>query len=353
MKPLKYNIILTATVHFILISACILARPNEEKIRTIEKAYTVSDATSLRFSNSFGKMHVETWDRKQVTVKIEIIVNAATESRAQDLLDNIRITINDNNPLSELSFSTSINGKNSGRNTSFEINYRIGMPKNNPLNLKNSFGDVYIGPLGGEVELDVQYGNLNTEPLTGDTRVKLAFGSGFSSIESFRKGELRLSYSKLSIEDLGQVDVNSQFSTLEIEKGGRMDLEGKYGEIEIGTIESLDANVNFSGFEIEKVHKDLELDIDYGGNITIGLANTINRVDIQSSFGPLVLEIPSGLNADFEANLSFSDLKYDESVISFSKIIKEDTSSEYVGKIGNGAGSVITVSSKYGNVRIR
>jgi hypothetical protein len=353
MKPRIYSFSLIGIIALFLLFSNSWARASEEKRKMINKAYTVSDATILSFSNSFGKVHVETWDRKQVTVKIEIIAIASNESRAQDLLDDITININDSNPLKELSFRTSINGKQSGRNTSFEINYRIGMPKNNPLDLKNSFGDVYVGPLGGDVKLDVQYGNLNTGPLTGDTEVKLAFGSGFSSIESFVNGDLRLSYSKLTIEDLRNVDVNSQFSTLEIEKGGRMELVGKYGEIEIEEIESLEANVNFSGFEIEKLLKDLELDIDYGGNISIGLANTISRVDIKSSFGPIVLEIPSGLDANFEADLSFSDLKYDESTITFSKVIKESTSSEYEGKIGNGGSALISISSKYGSVRLR
>ncbi len=353
MKPRIYKNSFFYAILFLLLWSYSWARPNEEKRKTIEKSYTVSDATELNFSNSFGKIHLETWDNKQVSVKIEIIVNASSESRAQDLLDKITIDIDDSNPKSELSFSTSIDGRNSGRGTSFEINYSVKMPKNNPLNLKNSFGDVYVGPLGGRVKLDVQYGNLNTGSLTGDADVKLAFGSGASSIESFNKGELRLSYSKLSIEELGDVEVNSQFSTLEVDKAGSMDLTGKYGDVEIGEIQNLVANINFSGFEIDKVHKEIELDIDYGGNITIGLANTINRVDIKSSFGPLELELPVGLNANFEANLSFCDLKYDESRINFSKVMKEQNSSEYVGKIGKGGTSLITIYSKYGSVRLR
>lgn len=353
MKPRIYKISLIFAILFQLILSYSWARTNEEKRRTIEKSYTVSDATELNFSNSFGKIHLETWDRKQVSVKIEIIVNASSESRAQELLDKINISIDDSNPRSELSFSTSIDGRNSGRNTSFEVNYNIGMPKNNPLSLKNSFGDVYVGPLGGRIKLDVQYGNLNTGPLTGDADVKLAFGSGFSSIESINKGELRLSYSKLSIDEMGIVDVNSQFSTLDVDQVGSLDLTGKYGDVKIGEIQNLVANVNFSGFEINKVHKEIELDIDYGGNITIGLASTVSRVDIKSSFGPLELGLPTDLNANFEANLSFCDLKYDESRITFSKVIKEHNSSEYVGKIGKGGSSLITIYSKYGSVRLR
>lgn len=353
MKPRIYKVSFFCTVLFLLALTYCWARPNEEKRKKIEKSYTVTDATELNFSNSFGKVHLETWDKKQVSVVIDIIVNASSESRAQELLDRIKIDINDSNPKSELSFTTSIDGKNSGKNASFEINYRIDMPKNNSLDLKNSFGDVYVGPLGGSVKLDVQYGNLNTGSLTGDTEVKLAFGSGYSSIESFKKGELRLSYSKLSIEEMGDVEVDSQFSTLEVDQAGSMDLTGKYGEVEIGEIQNLVANVNFSGFQVDKLYKEIELDIDYGGNISIGLASTIRRVDIKSSFGPLELELPAGLNANLEANLSFCDLKYDESRISFSKVIKEQNSSAYAGKIGAGGEPLITILSKYGSVRLR
>ena len=353
MKIRGYNAGLLSTAALFIFMNGLWARPLEEKQKSIDKSYTVSEATEIMFSNSFGKIHIETWDKNQVTVRIDIIVNASSESRAQELLNKISVDIDDDNPRSELSFRTNIDGKNPGRNSSFEINYRISMPKNNPLEVKNSFGDVYVGPLGGNVNLDVQYGNLNTGPLTGATEVKLAFGSGYSAIESFKKGELRLSYSKLNIEEMGNVEVNTQFSTLEIDKAGTLDLTGKYGEVEIGEIESLEANVNFSGFEIESLHRDIVLDIDYGGNIKIGLTKTVKTVDIQSSFGPLVLELPSDLNADLEVNMSFSDLNYDESKVSFSKVIKEQTSAEYAGKIGSGGNATINITSKYGNVKIR
>ncbi len=353
MEPRIYKLNLSLLLAGLLIISNLWARPSEEKRRIIEKSYKVGNSTEISFSNSFGKIHLESWDKNQVDVKIEIIVRASSESRAQDLLEKIKISISDSNPMSELSFRTSIDGKNSGRNTSFEINYLVNMPKKNALDLKNSFGDVYIGALTGPVKLDVQYGNLNTGPLSGNSEIKLAFGSGYSSIALMRSGDLRLSYSKLTIEEIGEADINSQFSTLELGKAGRLDLIGKYGEIEIGEIESLEADINFSGFEIDKLYKDIELDIDYGGNISIGLASTINKVDIESSFGPLDLELPSGLNANFMAKLSFSDLKYSESQITFSKIIKDNTSSEYEGKIGNGGGAVITVYSKYGSVRLR
>ncbi len=353
MKQKIFNRLTAGVILCFILAANAVAWSAEEKRKTIEKSYKVSEATELYFSNSFGKMHINTWDKNQVDVRIEIIVEAGSESRAQDFLERITIDIDDGDPGRELSFKTNINGKKSGRNTSFEVNYKINMPKRNPVTVKNSFGDVYTGSLSGNAKIDVQYGNLNTESLSGNAEVRLAFGSGLSKIEELTNGELRLSYSKLNVEKMGRVEVNSQFSTLEIERAQFLELTGKYGEIEIEEIDDLEADVNFSGFEVNKLNGSIELDIDYGGTVSIGLSNTIRDVDIQSSFGPLVLKLPPGLNASFEANIGFSDLKYDEEMISFSKVIKDHTSSEYEGAIGNGQGARIDITAKYGSVRLR
>ncbi len=337
---------------FVLAFSAALAHTHDEKRRTIKKSYKVSSKTEVHLSNSFGKVHINTWDKNQVDVAINIIVNASSESRAQDFLDRINIDIDDDDPESELSFSTSINGKNTGRNTSFEVNYDINMPKTNSLELKNSFGDVYVADLAGQIELDVQYGNLNAGRLTGNAEVRLAFGNGFSEIVELKMGELRLSYSKLAIERMGNAEVNSQFSTMKIESADKIELTGKYGEIEIGEIEELEADINFSGFELGMIGRILDLDIDYGGNIEINMSEKIRHVEIENSFGPLKLRVPAGLNADIELNLSFSDLKYDDSLVKFNKIEKDHTSSEYEGVIGRGGDAEITIKSKYGNVRI-
>jgi hypothetical protein len=343
-------------VNYVLIIAFIvggsIAKADSEKRKSVNKSYKVSSSTIVQLTNSFGKMHVETWDKKEVKVDIEVIVRASNDDRAQNLLDKIRIDIDDDNPSGRLSFRTSISNNKSGRNTSFEINYDVSMPESNNAELKNSFGDLYLGDLSGDAEIDLQYGNLKTGRLTGDADVKLSFGSGFSEIDAMDQGELKVSYSKLSVEDIGDLDVHSSFSTFETEKAGTIDLTAKYGEVEIGEIDALKADVNFSGFELNQLNQSLVLDIDYGGSLEIGVNKTVKLLDINSSFGPVNIELDPGINGTIEARTSFCSLRYDEDQIEFSKIIKDHTSSEYVGKIGNGSGATIKIVSKYGNVRI-
>jgi hypothetical protein len=352
MKTLIFKHALIYVLFVIFFAGSVIVHAESEKRKSINKTYKVSGSTVMKLSNSFGKMHVETWDKNEVKVNIEIIVRASNDDRAQDLLDKIDISIDDDNPSSSLSFVTSIGNNKSGRNTSFEINYDVSMPKTNSLDLKNSFGDVYLGDMSGDVDVNVQYGNLKAGSLTGDCDVKLSFGSGFSEIDAIKKGDLKVSYSKLGVEEIGDLDVNSSFSTFENEKAGSMDLIAKYGEVEIEEIDVLEADINFSGFDLGKINKSLVLDIDYGGSLDIGVSKSVKLLDIKSSFGPVNINLEPGINASVEANMSFCNLKYDEDVIEFSKIIKDHSSSQYEGKIGNGSGTIVKIISKYGNVRI-
>jgi len=194
MKQQVFKRLVNYLIIIVLIVSSSIARADSEKRKSVNKSYKVSSSTIVHLNNSFGKMHVETWDKNEVKVDIEVIVRASSDDRAQSLLDKISIDIDDGNPSGRLSFSTSISNNKSGRNTSFEINYDVSMPKTNNVDLKNSFGDLYLGDLSGDAEIDVQYGNMKTGRLTGDSEIKLSFGSGFSEIDALNEGEIKISF---------------------------------------------------------------------------------------------------------------------------------------------------------------
>jgi hypothetical protein len=285
-------------------------------------------------------------------VDIEIITRSSSESRAKEMLDDIRIDIDDSNPSSNVEFRTVIsNGRSSGNN-SFEINYTVSMPGGNPLNVKNSFGDTYLGNYSGLLTLKESYGNLKTESLEGKSDVDLSFGSG--SIGNMKTGSLKVSYSNLDAGLIGQADVNSQFSNLEIDKVVNLALVAKYGEVDFGTVNTLKATVNFSSFEIDQLDKQLILDIQYGGKADIGqISKDLQLLDITSSFGPVKVDLPQGLNAHIRVKVEFGNMHYDEDQINFNRIHEAQTSKEYEGKIGNGSASVnVLITNKYGDVSI-
>jgi hypothetical protein len=235
-----------------------------------------------------------------------------------------------------------------------EINYTVYMPKNNPLYLKNSFGDCFLAQYNGKLDLNESYGNLNTEELNGECDIDLSFGGGTSKISAMKRGQVKVSYSSLEVGTIGTADLNCQFSNFSVDKLSDATMVSKYGKIDLGEVGSLDADVHFSSFGIDRLNKMLKLDIEYGGQTSIdNIGKEIQSLTINSSFGPVSLELPSGLNASLDVKVEFGNFHYDKRSIDFNKIYEGNTSREYHGRIGSGSSAVnISVTAKYGDVRI-
>lgn len=356
MKRFKFNKSIPCVILLaMMLNQALASATEEDRIKEIRKSYKVTSDTEISISNSFGKVHIDTWNKNELDVNIRIVVRGRTAERAEELLDRINVSINDSNPQSEISFHTSIPSKmNTRENESFEINYDVSMPRNNAIEVRNSFGDTYIGDLDGEINLDVSYGNLTAGFFSGEADVKISFGNGVSEMAGMNNGDLKISYSKLEVGRLGTVDLDAQFSTVSVEIANTVDLIAKYGKVEIDEIQIIEADVDFSGFEVGKLGKSLDLDVDYGNEVLIGgVSADTEFLKIQNSFGPVSLEMEDDLNGTLEAEMSYCDLKYPEGMIDFKKIIKDNTSKEYEGIIGNGSNTRIEIVSKYGNVKIR
>jgi hypothetical protein len=330
------------------------ANADYEERKQINKTYQVSASTSVSFTNSFGRLHINTWDKRELQVDIEVITRSSSQTRAKEMLDRIRIDISDASPSASISFKTVISEMKSSGNNSFEINYTVSMPKDNPLYVKNSFGDAYIGDYNGKLTVNESYGNLKAEDLNGETSIDLSFGGGTSSIGSLKKGRLEVGYSSLDVGLIGQAEVEAQFSNIDISKAVDLALTAKYGEVSLGEVNELDATVNFASFDLDKLGKKLILDIEYGGKTTIHkVSNELSLLDIECSFGPVYIDLPADLNSSIRVYVEFGSLKMNHDHVDFNRIHEGNTSKEYQGKIGSGSSVVsVEIESKYGDVTI-
>lgn len=349
MKIFQYK--LTVVVALSVISTTLLAgkRDDVEKRKVIEKSYQVGSNVLLDISNTFGKVHIDTWDKGQIDVKIEVIARRRSEERAQELLDKIEIDINESS--SSKRFTTNIRGNmNNKSSETFEINYTVTMPKSNPLRLKNSFGDAFVDDLDGDVDLKISYGDLKAQSFIGDSDIKISFGDG--ELQYVKSGELEIKYSEVEIYELGIVRLEQGFSDIQIEKAGTIDLTSKYGEMEIGTVTGIRGYVGFSGFEIDRLLKELDIEGSYVGGFRIGeIAKGFSKVYIDGKFGSYKLGFEDEVNATFNVRLKFCEMNYSGVDVDFNYKVKEDFRADYRGKIGNGNGGEIRITSSYGDVR--
>ncbi len=346
---LKYNIALLLALSTLFA----FGKDQDEKKKYIEKSHKVSASTVLRIENKFGKVEINSWDKNEFSIKVEMIGTGRNEDRAQRILDNIDVDIDESS--TEVSYRTQIPSNNKNKNDEgFEINYTVYMPEANELRIRNSFGDVTMGNRNNDLDLDVSYGSMKVGDVSGISDVRLSFGGG--SIGNTKEGEFTVKYSKLDIESGTKMELEQGFSDVEIGEVEDLEIESKYGGVEIEKADKIDADAHFSGFEIEELTGSLKLECSYLGDFSIDrLAKTFTLVDIDGRFGSYEISIEPGLAANIDAEFSFADLKVSSDVdATFNYQVKESNKATYKGKIGGGdPNKIIRIDSGYGNLRLR
>lgn len=349
MKKSAYKLLLLATVFMLCNQSIARKKSDVERSKKIEKTYKVGSQHILDISNKFGRVHINTWNKSQVDVNIEVIARGRNDERTQDILDQIDVAINDTGNL--LKFVTELNGNMNNKNSeTFEINYLVNMPMAIALKLKNSFGETYLADFSGELDLDVSYGELKADRLTGKSNVRISFGDG--EIDLMKSGNLTIKYSDVEIEELDNVKFEQGYSDVSIERANSLDLNCKYGDVSIGELVNVIGNVDFSEFTVDKLYNSMELETSYSGGFKVTeVSKDFKKIQLKGKFGSFKIGLEKGSNATFETSLKFCDLNYSGIDLDFNYKVKEDFKSEYKGKIGNGSGGKISVTSSYGDVK--
>lgn len=344
-KILKYSLFALLLISFLPQIAA-----QVELNKRVEQEFKVNARKLLDLKSSFGKIHVNNWDKNEFKVVVDIRAKSSTEAKAQKLLDRININIVENS--TAVMFQTIFDGGTSKGNEEFEVVYTVHMPSINPLKVKHSFGDVFLDNRVGLTQTDVSYGALKAKTLGENTTLKISFGS--ADINEIVSGNLNSGYSKIYIDRAGSLDVEQQFSQLEIISIANITIESKYGDVKLGDAGIINADVQFSGFSIESLSESIVMQSKYVSGFEINrLAPKFTLVDLNGEFGSYKIRLDNSIKANFEGYFSFSDLKNSGVEIDYNYRVKENNKSEYRGKINGGDPSkMIRIKSSYGDCRL-
>ena len=343
-QPLSLLIIISG----LFFTLPVLAQPVERKIN---KTFNVGTDTELHIDNKFGKVHIDTWDKNQIQAEITIQAEAKG-GNSQELLDRITIDIDESS--SQISFQTEIeSGRRWGNNNQkFEINYLVKMPKNNPLDLTNRHGDIYLNNFDGTLDLDLAHGQLVTEKLNGQVNINIAHGNG-GRILSAANGDLEIRhYQRFRIGELGDVELDVAHAGFELEKADKLELESQHCDFEIGDVNSLKLNLQHGDVELGNVgslstvmqHADIDIE-RLGQSINANASHSDLRVDqLGSGFKTVEFEgnhsylgvgLSSNVSCNIEVNLNHGRMKYAKEDVNMSFVNIKDQRAEYKGLVGS------------------
>ena len=297
----------------LLLALCLNVSATEryERERNWTKTYKLSSVWQMvAAENRHGTLRVETWDRKEV--KIEVVIRAAAdkESDIESLLSVVDIKAEETDR--KISAETRITdrikfyGKGNKPRHSVTIDMTVTLPSTQPLTLINSFGPIKLGDHEGPVDLTSKFGSLKAGKLSLVTKIMVEFG-----------------------------------------------------ELDMSLVKGGDIEVKFSKGEIRQAAGDIDLKVSFSKDVTIGMTTDLKSMDLKASYSDVYLEMPNGLEADFDVTTKFGDFRNRTRVD-----IREQTDGEksnmpssvrshrYTGKSGNG-GVRVKARTDFGDIILK
>lgn len=246
-----------------------------EKVKNYSKSYPADGNDVLQISNTFGKVVVNTWAKKEFKVDVQMKFSADDEEYVNNMIDGS--SISDSKDGSIVSFKTNLARINNRRGSNhIEINYTVYMPAGNALDLTNSFGSTVLPDLSGKVTIAISYGSLIAQQLTNsenDIQIKFT-QNGPSSIAVLNGGKFKLSYGKLKAGIFNNVDVDISFSGLSIDRlKNTANFKVRYGDgVNVGTIDRSVKNIN-----VNASFSKIKLDFKEAGSFNFDVVNKLGN----------------------------------------------------------------------------
>jgi hypothetical protein len=300
-----------------------------DKVKNYTKTYSANADDILSIENRYGNVTVNTWNRNEFKVDVQIKVSAGSDDAASKILDNVNVSDSKNGSM--VSFRTNIEDVKkswysvfqSGESKKMEINYTVYMPAKNELVIDDRYGSIFLPDLDGKVTINSSYGSFKAKALTNQSTIRVKYGN--ASIESLGNCAMQLSY----------------------------------GELTIGSVDALIADVSYSPIKIGKLHTSAAINLRYGGGLQIGdLDRTVKNLDITSSYSNVDIGLSGDENADFAIVTHYGDFNYGGHAVTITGKDADDgekgyhSTKSYKGYIGKGnSGKTIAINSNYGNVK--
>jgi hypothetical protein len=310
---------------------------------------------SIQIFNAHGHVDVEGSDQENISILLEKRIFRRKQSQADEVAEDLRMIIEKDG--ADIQISTN---REDFRKRRFRTNFKILIPEEMAVFVKNSYGEVRVSRAGeteirnpngrvyadnivGDLTVENSYKEVEVENIRADCRIKSKNSAvtaiGIDGLAHFdqRYGkiwcenigqsvtvdgsnaevyghsvagltDIRTSYRKIDLSEVGPVKIRASNSRIEIDSAkDSVDIENKYGKIELFDI---DGNLKIDGRNLEVYGHSV---IGENINITtsyrkVELVNFQGKTEITHSNGDVGLE-PKALTYPIEVQGRYTDIK--------------------------------------------
>ncbi|QEM09533.1 hypothetical protein [Mucilaginibacter rubeus] len=292
------------------------------------KLYAAGKLDELMIENRFGEVKINTWNRSEFSVEVQVNIYADKQTDAQGFLNAINIS--DSRREALVSFKTIIgdNGINNGnvlwkgedkpRIKKIEINYIVFMPVKNALSIINNYGTTILPDFEGKLMLNSLYSNLKAKRL---------------------------------INPLNYVKVN--FGDVDIEGFSGTRLEVLHGSLDLNEGSNFSVSVSYGPARIGKIYSSATIDARFGKQFRIeDIDKNIKTLHVNAAYTSVQVGRITGVNANCDVSTYYGTLNNSDPQITLTSDKSPDNQEKsYKGRLGKGdANRNIVIKTNFGRV---
>lgn len=341
--------------------------PHTAPLHTESKQYTwtfdVLETALFEIENKYGDVKITTWNQNQIEIKATVTFGHWDKKIAQEKIKCVEIKTT-NKPsyvsaITEFICDVSLKGnykKSNEDQLGIKVNYEVKIPAYGNLIARNKYGNILLGTLGGNTNINLKYGALVANTLKSNSNVlDLSYSAG-TRIQLVNNLYIEdADYSNITIENAKTISFNTDYTDIKIDKVEQiLNSDMDYGNLEINEVNCLTFSTDYSNLKIDLLHECLNLDIDYGSYQINQTNDKFEKIKVDASYSDGKIKVNP--NASFKAH---TQNKYSNTILSSNIKAKTEnkthTSQEIYAEY-NASGclcSIIDIESKYGNITIK
>ena len=271
--------------------------PVQVVTRVIEKELPYIDGQRVRLTAQKADITLKGWNRPTISVKLRLVAKHPDKATAEREVGYHQYVLQAEKGLIDLSNRFVIPQRGGKLQSQLKAIYEISLPNKALLTLSNSFGDIHLSDLAGDVNLTFEFGKLAFEDVSG----KVSISSSYGDIDGRNMTAvltLKAEKADVTLRDLG----------------GTANLQSRYGKLSILPASSLDAltvdaarteilvSVNRLSdfrFDVMSTFSDIRVPQEvsdqvskYGGKQVFGYQPTGRKpeIKIQNSYSPITIQ---------------------------------------------------------------
>lgn len=343
--------------------------------KNYHKEYDVPKDATVELVNRYGYTKVHAWEKRIVTIDVNIIANTTSRERAEEIFE--KIDINFTTTSTYIKAETVINSTSrswwdwrswigGSSNSSYKINYDVYLPTDQYLKLTHKYGDAFIDRLERDASVKVSYGHLRMDGLGANLDLDMAYSDG--NLGSFNDGKINLRYSNITMNAMKNGSLNFKYSDIKMKEGGEIKAESAYGELDADKLTSLDIHSRYDDINVDyigdvyvnsgysdlifgKIGKRSTFTSTYGDIIIRDLDPNFQSIDIKTSYVDIRISSSSAAYR-LDASGSYTDIKTTGDFTSNYLVEKSNSKTVRGYNKSENSGGKITATMSYGALRI-